>query len=143
VIDHTAVYFRPEHGHWIAATVPEDDGPCAPDDWEPDHAQFDEMIWPRLYNRAEGFAAAKVIRHWVGHYDYNRLDQNAILGPHPAFANLFVASGFSGHGLQQSPAVGRGLAEIMLTGRWQTLDLSDLGVARVLENRPFLERAVV
>jgi glycine/D-amino acid oxidase-like deaminating enzyme len=143
LIDHTGVYARPEQDGWIAATVPEEDGPCALDDWEPDHAQFDDLVWPRLYNRAEGFGAVKVRRLWVGHYDYNVLDQNAILGAHPNWPGLFVASGFSGHGLQQAPAVGRGLAEVMLTGSWQSLDLSPLGVERVLAGRPFLERAVV
>ena len=143
IIDHSGVYLRPEHGAWITATVPDDDGPCAPDDWEPDHAQFEELIWPRLYARAEGFDAVKVSRLWVGHYDYNRLDQNAILGRWPGLANFHVAAGFSGHGLQQSPAVGRGMAEVILTGGYQSLDLGALGVARVLEGRPFLERAVV
>lgn len=143
IIDHTGVYMRPEQDGWITATVPDDDRACAPDDWEPDHGQFEDLIWPRLWNRADGFAAVRVRRLWVGHYDYNRLDQNAILGPHPAFPNLFVASGFSGHGLQQSPAVGRGLAEVMLTGDWQTLDLSPLGAGRIAGRRPFLERAVV
>lgn len=136
-------YLRPEQQHWITATVPLNDGPCAPDDFEPDLNIFEDVIWEQLYNRAPGFDAVKVIRHWVGHYDYNTLDQNAILGPHPQMPNLFLMNGFSGHGLQQSPAVGRGLAEHILTGGWQSLDLSDLGVARVLEGRAFRERAVV
>jgi len=143
IIDHTGVYLRPEHGQWITATVPDDDGPCDPADWEPDHAQFDDLIWPRLYNRAEGFDAVKVTRLWVGHYDYNRLDQNAVLGLWPGTENFYLATGFSGHGLQQAPAVGRGLAELILTGAYQTLDLAPLGATRILENRPFLERAIV
>ncbi|MDT8855784.1 FAD-dependent oxidoreductase [Paracoccaceae bacterium Fryx2] len=136
-------YMRPEQNHWITATVPQDDGPCAPDDFEPDLHLFEDVIWEQLYARAPGFDAVKVVRHWVGHYAYNTLDQNAILGPHPARPNLFLMNGFSGHGLQQSPAVGRGVAEHILTGGWQSLDLSDLGVGRVLAGRPFLERAVV
>ncbi len=143
IVDHTGLYMRPEHGAWVAGTVPEADGPCDMDDFEPDHAQFEELIWPRLWNRAEGFAATKVLRFWAGHYDFNTLDQNAILGAHPRWKGLFVASGFSGHGLQQAPAVGRGMAELMLTGRYQTLDLSDLGAARVLEGRAFPETEVV
>lgn len=142
-IDHTGYYMRPEHDAWIVATVPADDGPCALDDWEADHSQFDDLIWPQLYNRSLGFDAVKVLRNWVGHYDYNTLDQNAAIGLHPRFANLYLASGFSGHGLQQAPAVGRGLAELLLTGAWQTLDLSPLSVNRILENRPFLELAIV
>ncbi len=143
IIDHSGIYLRPEHGGWITATVPEVDGPCDEGDWEPDHAQFEDAIWPRLYARSEGFDAVKVTRFWVGHYDYNTLDQNAILGRWPGTENFHIAAGFSGHGLQQSPAVGRGLAEMILTGGFQTLDLSPLGPERVLENRPFLEKAVV
>ncbi len=143
IIDHSGIYLRPEHGQWIAATVPDEDGPCAEDDWEPDHAQFEELIWPKLYARSEGFDAVKVTRFWVGHYDYNTLDQNAILGRWPGHANFHVAAGFSGHGLQQAPAVGRGLAEVILTGGYRTLDLTPLGPERVLEKRPFLEKAVV
>ena len=143
IIDHSGIYLRPEHGAWITATVPDDDGPCDPGDWEPDHDQFEELIWPKLYNRAEGFDAAKVLRLWVGHYDYNTLDQNAILGRWPGHANFHVAAGFSGHGLQQSPAVGRGMAELILHGGYRSLDLSPLGPERVLEGRPFLEKAIV
>jgi FAD-dependent oxidoreductase domain-containing protein 1 len=136
-------YLRPEDRHWITATVPQNDGPCDPDDFDPDPGLFEDVIWPQLYARAPGFDAVRVIRHWVGHYAYNTLDQNAILGPHPQVPNLFLMNGFSGHGLQQSPAVGRGIAEHVLTGGWQTLDLSDLSVDRVLAGRPFRERAVV
>jgi FAD-dependent oxidoreductase domain-containing protein 1 len=143
IIDHSGIYLRPEHGQWITATVPDDDGPCAPDDWEPDHNQFEELIWERLYQRAEGFDAVKVARLWVGHYDYNTLDQNAVLGLWPGTRNFYIAAGFSGHGLQQSPAVGRGMAELILTGEYQTLDLSPLGAERIAAGRPFLERAII
>lgn len=136
-------YLRPEGNHWIIATVASEDSPCAINDFEPDLDLFDEVIWEQLYARAPGFDAVKVIRHWVGHYAYNTLDQNAILGPHPAVPNLFLMNGFSGHGLQQAPAVGRGLAEHILTGGWQSLDLSDLSVDRVLSGKPFREQAVV
>ena len=136
-------YLRPERGHWITATVPDQDFACDPDDFEPDLHLFDEVIWQQLYARAPGFDAVKVIRHWVGHYDFNTLDQNAILGPHPDLPNFHFMNGFSGHGLQQSPAVGRGIAELVLTGTWQSLDLSDLSITRVLEDRPIPERAIV
>ena len=136
-------YLRPEQNHWITATVPQDDGPCAPDDFEPDLDLFEGVIWEQLYARAPGFDAVKVVRHWVGHYAYNTLDQNAILGPHPQVPNLFLCNGFSGHGLQQSPAVGRGLAEHILTGQWQSLDLTDLSANRMVTGDAFCERAVV
>lgn len=136
-------YLRPEQKHWITATVPQNDGPCAPDDFEPDLSLFEEVIWEQLYARAPGFDAVKVVRHWVGHYDYNTLDQNAVLGPHPEVTNLHLCNGFSGHGLQQSPAVGRGIAEHILTGGWQTIDLGALSVGRMVEGRAFRELAVV
>jgi FAD-dependent oxidoreductase domain-containing protein 1 len=79
----------------------------------------------------------------VGYYDYNRLDQNAVLGLWPGTDNFYIAAGFSGHGLQQAPAVGRGLAELVTGGAYQTLDLSELGAGRIARNQPFLERAVV
>ena len=136
-------YLRPEHEHWITATVPQDDHACDPNDFEPDLHLFGDVIWEQLYARAPGFDAVKVVRHWVGHYAYNTLDQNAILGPHPEIPNLFLCNGFSGHGLQQAPAVGRGLAEHILTGGWQSLDLSDLSVERMVRQQPFRERAIV
>ncbi len=139
----TGFYLRPEQNHWITATVPSTDGPCAADDFEPDLHLFEDVIWEQLYNRAPGFDAVKVVRHWVGHYAYNTLDQNAILGPHPEVANLFFMNGFSGHGLQQAPAVGRGLAEHILTGAWLSLDLSDLSIERVIAGKPFKEAAIV
>lgn len=143
VIDFAGVYFRPEGQHWIAGVVPEDDGPCDAEDFEPDAELFEQAVWPRLFARAPGFDAVRVLRLWAGHYEYNTLDQNAIIGPHPDLPGFFLICGFSGHGLQQAPAAGRGLAEVLLTGGFRSLDLSELGVARVLEGRPFLERAVV
>lgn len=143
LVDFQGYYLRPEHGQWITATVPADDGPCAADDFEPDAHLFDDVIWPMLYQRSEGFDAVKVVRLWVGHYAYNTLDQNAIVGRHPLRDNLYLMNGFSGHGLQQAPAMGRGVAEMIVHGGYRSLDLSDLGVERVLAGRPFLERAVV
>jgi len=136
-------YLRPEGNHWITATVPQDDCVCDAKDFDPDLHLFEDVIWQQLYARAPGFDAVKVVRHWVGHYDYNTLDQNALLGPHPMVPNFYCMNGLSGHGLQQSPAIGRGLAEHVLSGGWQSLDLSDLSVERVVTGTPFLERAVV
>lgn len=143
MVDPSGFYMRPEHGCWICAVVPDKDAAVAPDDFEPDHTAFEEIIWPLIYHRVPGFDEARVRSMWVGHYAYNTLDQNAILGPHPNFPNLFLMNGFSGHGLQQAPAVGRGLAEIILTDAYQTLDLSDLGVDRILQGQPFREIAIV
>jgi glycine/D-amino acid oxidase-like deaminating enzyme len=90
-----------------------------------------------------GFEALRVQRSWAGHYDMHVLDHNAILGAHPQVENLLFANGFSGHGLQQSPAVGRALSELVTYGAYQTLDLSAFGWERVLRNEPLFETNVV
>lgn len=123
--------------------MPEQDGPCDPDDFEPDHAQFEDLVWPRLYARAPCFDAVKVIRMWAGHYDFNRFDANALIGRAPDMENLYLACGFSGHGLQQAAGVGRALAELLTLGRYDSLDLSDLSPERLILDRPLCEKAVV
>lgn len=143
IVDPSGIWCRPEHGQWLAATVPATDGPCADDDFEPDHALWEDAVWPALYNRAEGFGAARVLRQWAGHYAFNTLDQNAIIGRNPQVPNMYHANGFSGHGLQQAPAVGRGVAEQIVFGDWRSLDLSPLGMQRVLDGQPFAEAAIV
>src|SRR5690606_9651144 len=105
--------------------------------------EFDEGCWPVLARWIPAFEAIKMIRGWACHYAYNTLDQNAIVGPHPDVANFLFCNGFSGHGLQQSPAMGRGIAELVLHGAYRTLDMSELGYERVAEGRPSLEKAVI
>ena len=86
------------------------------------------------------FEALKVKGAWAGHYDQNSFDNNAILGSWTGgLENFHIALGFSGHGLMQAPAVGRGLSELLLYGRYQTLDLSRLGYRRIIDNAPLLD----
>lgn len=80
---------------------------------------------------------------WAGFYDYNAFDQNGIIGIHPVIGNMYFATGFSGHGLQHSPAVGRAVAELILDGDFTTLDLSGLSFKRIMLQKPMLERNVV
>lgn len=143
IIDPSGIWMRPEHDQWLAATVPADDGPCDETDFDPQHELWEDEIWPALYHRCEDFGEARPVQFWAGHYAYNTLDQNAIVGRNLEVANLYHANGFSGHGLQQAPAVGRGLAELILTGDWQTLDLSSLDLRRIRDNQPFAEAAIV
>jgi FAD-dependent oxidoreductase domain-containing protein 1 len=143
VIDPTGVYFRPEGGGWLCGVAPPEHEDPACEDFEVQHALFDDVIWPVLAARVEGFEALRVKRAWAGHYDVNVLDHNMILGAHPQIDNLLFANGFSGHGLQHAPAVGRGLSELVLHREFRTLDLSRLGWARVQENRPLFELNVV
>jgi FAD-dependent oxidoreductase domain-containing protein 1 len=140
----SGVYFRPEGEAWIAGYSPRQ-GEADPDtlDLDMDRSQFDEFVWPALADRVPAFEAVRLLDTWAGHYEVNTLDHNAVIGPHPELPGFLFANGFSGHGLQQAPAVGRGLAEWVATGRYETLDLSPLGYGRVQRNEPILELNVV
>ncbi len=143
LVDPSGLYFRPEGQGFLcgAAPAPEDDPVST--DFEVDWRQWEERLWPALARRVPGFESAKLMSAWAGHYDVNVLDHNLILGAHPEVHNLLFANGFSGHGLQQSPAVGRALAELIVHGEFRVLDLSALGWTRVLNNAPLLEMNVV
>lgn len=143
VIDPTGLFFRPEGDAYICgiAPPPEDDPDCL--DLDVDYDQFEETVWPLLAARAPAFETLKMERAWAGHYAYNTLDQNAVIGPHPEIENFLFANGFSGHGLQQSPAVGRAISELIAFGEFRTLDLSRLSFDRILEGEPLLERNIV
>ena len=143
VIDPTGLYFRPEgRGFLCGIAPPADEDPECHDFELPAH-DFEERLWPLLAQRVPAFEAARLHSAWAGHYDLNVLDHNLILGPHPALPNLLFANGFSGHGVQHAPAVGRALSELVTWGAFRSLDLSALGWRRVLENQPLLELNVV
>lgn len=143
MIDPTGVWSRPEGAIFIAGCPPDPDPEVAGDDFEPRCAEWEEVVWPALAARSRAFEALKLTGFWAGHYDMNILDQNAILGPHPDLTNFIFANGFSGHGLQQAPAIGRGLAEWIAFGECRRLDLTPLGYARIAAGRPFVERQVI
>ncbi|MGD9616222.1 MAG: NAD(P)/FAD-dependent oxidoreductase [Alphaproteobacteria bacterium] len=126
------VSFRPQGAGYISGKTRYDEPPGF--NWEVDHDYFDEAIWPGLAQRVPAFEALKVGGAWAGHYDQNSFDNNAILGSWAGrLDNFYIALGFSGHGLMQAPAVGRGLSELLLHGRYQTLDLSRLGYQRIID----------
>ena len=143
LIDPSGLYVRPEGNIYISGSAPPPDKEPPATDFEVDHGFFEETMWPILAARVPAFAEIKPGRAWAGHYDMNFFDHNAIVGPLPGIADLLIATGFSGHGLQQAPAVGRGLAELVMHGRYVTLDLSPLGYQRVATGQPLREENVV
>ncbi|MEM9638621.1 MAG: FAD-binding oxidoreductase [Pseudomonadota bacterium] len=142
-IDPSGVHMRSDGRYYLAGGPPDDDPAVAHDDFAADHSLWEEKFWPIIATRIPQFEEIKVINMWVGHYDFNTLDQNAILGPHPEVENFMFCNGFSGHGLQQSPALGRGLAEHIAYGAYRSLDLTPFSVERVLKGERFLEKAVI
>ena len=142
-IDTSGTWFRPEGRFYICGTTPAEgnDPPGAP--LEVQHQEWDELVWPTLAARVPAFEAAKVVNSWAGYYEYNTFDQNGIVGRHPEIESLIFATGFSGHGIQQSPAVGRAVAELIVHGAYRTLDLSPFGYERISAGRPVRELNVV
>jgi FAD-dependent oxidoreductase domain-containing protein 1 len=142
MIDPSGLYFRPEGRFYLTGIQPPADEDPDTDDFEIDHAFFDREVWPRLAVRVPAFEALKVVNAWSCHYDYNLLDQNAVIGEHPAVAGLVFACGFSGHGLQHSPGNGRAVAELIVHGGFRSIDLTRLGFARMIRGEPLAERNV-
>jgi FAD-dependent oxidoreductase domain-containing protein 1 len=141
LIDPSGFWIRPEGWGYIAGIAPRVDPDDAP--LEPDYEAFDSVLWPALAQRIPAFEAARLERAWAGYYEMNLFDHNGIVGFHPRIGNLLMLNGFSGHGIQQAPVVGRGVAELICHGRFVTLDLSDLAYGRIAENRPLRELNVI
>ena len=143
-IDPSGVHVRENGGGtYQCGAHSEIDPAVAYDDFQIDHAMWQDHVWPILATRIPQFEAIKVQSEWAGHYAYNTFDQNAIMGPHTEVENFYFLNGFSGHGLQQSPAMGRGTAELMVHGAYKTLDLSPFNFDRIAANRPIIEKAII
>ena len=144
VIDPTGIWFRAEGERFLAGRSP---GEGEPDPDEPPLVVEDEMftdyVWPVLAARVPAFEQIKVVSSWAGYYELNLFDHNGVVGRHPAVPNAVFAAGFSGHGMQHSPAAGRGVAELITAGRFTSLDLGPLGWERLLAGQPMWERNIV
>jgi FAD-dependent oxidoreductase domain-containing protein 1 len=143
VIDPSGLWFRPERDRFLCGPVADPDPNVAADDFEVDYALFETSAWPVLAHRVPAFESVRMSSAWVGHYDYNAFDQNAFVGPVPGIPNLLLANGFSGHGLQQAPGVGRGLAEYICFGSYRSIDLTPLSYARYAAGAPLRELNVI
>ena len=143
-IDPSGVHVRENGGGTYQCGGHSDIDPAVDfDDFHMDHNIWQDHIWPTIATRIPQFEAVKVISEWAGHYSMNTFDHNAITGPHPEVSNFIFLNGFSGHGLQQSPAMGRGTSEWLTYSEYRTLDLSPFHFDRVLAAKPYLEKAVI
>ena len=113
------------------------------DDFSMDHDLWEEKVWPILAHRIPNFESIKLMHDWAGHYSMNTLDQNAIVGPHNEVQNFFFLNGFSGHGTQQAPAMGRAVSELLTYGAYQTLDMTPFHYERLMKGNRLVEKAVI
>jgi FAD-dependent oxidoreductase domain-containing protein 1 len=147
LIDPTGFWLRPEGRGLLAGMPPRTiDGISDPDDaplTSIDHGLFDEVLWPALAARIPALEALRVRSAWAGYYEMNTFDHNGLVGALPGWSNAFTACGFSGHGMQHALPVGRGVASLMVRGRWGALDLDALSPARIARGEPLIERNVI
>lgn len=143
LVDPSGLYLRHDGARFLSGLSPKSMEDYDSSDFEVDYDYFTDRMWETIAHRIPAFECLKVQSAWAGHYDYNTLDQNAIIGRHPEVRNLIFVNGFSGHGIQQSPAAGRAVSELILDGGFQTIDLSQLGFERVLRNEPMREKNIV
>jgi FAD-dependent oxidoreductase domain-containing protein 1 len=154
-VDHSGLYFRRNGlgGSFIAGVSPCDDAELSLDEY------FRDKVCPVLQNRVPAFSSIKVVRRpnvdlflkillqvknsWRGSYEHNGFDDSGIIGPHPYYHNLYLATGFSGFGIQQAPAIGRAAAELILDGDFKTIDLTRFGFDRLIVDKPMYETTVV
>jgi glycine/D-amino acid oxidase-like deaminating enzyme len=137
----SGLYFRSETGNLILLGKSMVDDPIGFDfSWEQE--RFTDYLWEELVMFIPFFDRLKLLRGWAGLYAENTFDGNAILGEWPEYKGFYLANGFSGHGLQQAPAVGRYISELVI-GQTPTLDMSIFRPERILENRPLREDGLV
>uniref|UniRef100_A0A673UBG4 FAD-dependent oxidoreductase domain-containing protein 1 n=1 Tax=Suricata suricatta TaxID=37032 RepID=A0A673UBG4_SURSU len=145
VIDPSGTYFRREGlgQNYLGGCSPTEEEEPDPGNLEVDHDFFQDKVWPTLAQRVPAFESLKVRSAWAGYYDYNTFDQNGVVGPHPLVLNMYFATGFSGHGLQQAPAVGRAVAEMVLEGHFKTINLSSFLFSRFYLGEKVQERNII
>lgn len=143
-IDASGMHVRDAGGGtYLVGDEPDPDPAADPDDFAFTEGIFEDVVWPAMAARIPAFERIRVESSWVGQYDFNTFDQNAICGPDSRVANFLFLNGYSGHGLQQAPAMGRGTAEWIVHREYRSLDLTDFHVDRFEAGRPVLERAVI
>ena len=138
----THLAFGPE-GRGFAGGLPDWDQPAG-FMLEPHPTRFEDIVWPALARRLPALETIKLQRTWTGHYARNTLDLTAIIGRwEGGCENVYMACGYSGHGIMHAPATGLALAELMLDGGYSTLDISAFGYGRITADQPYREQGII
>ena len=137
----TGFHFRPESRGFLLAWNDPEETPGYKMDFEP---SFIEKILTRAADRVPVFenVAVNPKRAWAGLYEMTP-DHHPILGESPDVPGFFFANGFSGHGVMHSPATGKILSDLILTGNTGLIDASLLNFSRFADGRTIHETAVL
>ena len=143
-IDPTGVHFRSYGDDYLVGCPPMgEDTTVDVDDFSAEEGIWEKKIHPIISNRIPQFKNVEIVDHWMGHYDFNPFDCNVVIGPHTTVRNFHFTNGSSGHGSQQGPAVGRGIAELIIYGEFRSMDLSAFSYDRFASGERVIERAVI
>ncbi len=141
VKDGAGLAFHP-HRQGLSVGLVDFDHPGG-EKFEVDHAYYRRAVAPALTHRLRPGGQLTLRKTWTGLYDQNRFDGNMIIGNWPGHVdNFFVACGFSGHGFMHALGVGRALTELILYGKYVTLDLQRMGYQRIVDDRPYPEHGI-
>jgi sarcosine oxidase subunit beta len=137
----TGFHYRPEGLGLLLAWNDPDETPGFKTNFDPG---FIEKILTRGVDRVPCLAEAEINprRAWAGLYEMTP-DHHPVLGRVDEAPGLFLANGFSGHGVMHSPATGKVLADLILKGATDLIDADLLGLRRFAENRLLEETAVL
>ncbi|WP_368185680.1 NAD(P)/FAD-dependent oxidoreductase [Aestuariibius sp. HNIBRBA575] len=143
-IDPTGVHFRQFGDDYLVGCPPlGDDATVAQDDFSAEETIWQDKVYPIISNRIPQFKDVEIVDFWMGHYDFNTFDFNVVIGPHDDVSNFHFTNGSSGHGSQQGPSVGRGVAEQIIYGEFREMDLSPFLYERFAKGERVIERAVI
>ena len=143
-IDPSGIHFRSDGPKtYLAGGIGDVDPKVDYTDFAMESDLWLNKVWPVILHRIPQFSALKIINEWVGHYAYNYFDQNAIVGAHSYVSNFIFLNGFSGHGLQQAPAMGRAISELLVYGEYRSLDMSPFSYHRIERGEKFIEKAII
>jgi FAD-dependent oxidoreductase domain-containing protein 1 len=140
--DTQRLAFRPE-GNGYSGGVPTLQEPRGYN-FDVDGTYFERVVWPALAHRFPQFEKTVCKGTRSGLYDQNDFDGNVIIGPGAdGLGNFYMLVGFSGHGLMHAPGCGRAVAELLLKGRYETIDLTRFGWQRLLDGTPIREQGII
>ena len=141
VIDN-GVYFRPEGDNLVTGRADPEQPPGF--DTKPKRSYYEDFMNLYLQARIPGSEYCRIKNMWGGLYAVNTEDHNALIGEHPDFQNLFLCTGFSGHGAMEAPAAGLSIAEIIESGEIKTIpEVIALNVKRIRDKELIKETIVI